>query len=180
MAGVIWVVEFATYALVNPPKNWQPSDCAKMNAKAPKIFCWLFVLSVFIVSPLYSDLYPFSTFPMFSDREASFLELSITGPEGESLHPSNYGMEKLQFANRDCRYGYRRPICYFDKYSQVEPSHVQAFLKEHYPNNAYPIEIVYKVRGYCPERKEVVDLIPLTKFSVDGGQQAPNLKVAIQ
>ena len=151
-----------------------------MNEKAPKIFCWLFVLSVLIVSPLYSDLYPFSVFPMFSDREASYVKIEITGPDGQSLRPIEYGMEKLQIANRDCRYGYRRKACYFNKYSQVKPESVQSFLKEHYPNNPYPIEVAYKVRGYCAERAAIADLVPLTKFTVDAGLHNPSLAAVIQ
>ena len=151
-----------------------------MNTKAPKIFCWLFVLSVLIVSPLYSDLYPFSVFPMFSDREATYVEMAITGPDGKSLDPSAYGMEKLQLANRDCRYGFRRAVCYFEQFSQVEPQRVQSFLKEHYPHNSYPIEVAYKVRGYCPERGAVTDIVPLTRFTVDLQRQTPSFTAVIR
>ena len=113
---------------------------------------------------------------MFSDRDSNFLEMRIAGPDGQALHPVRYGLEKLQMANRDCRYGHRRAVCYFDQYSQVEPERVESFLKDHYPDNLYPIEVTYKVRGYSAQRGAIVDLVPLTKFAVDPSQHDPSLK----
>ena len=86
-----------------------------------RVFCWVYILSVVIISPLFLDLYPFSVFPMFSENVSERLFVDVTDEQDNPLDPQDYGLLKVQIANGHQRYGYDLGPCYFDQYAAIEP-----------------------------------------------------------
>ena len=70
-----------------------------------RVFCWVYILSVVIISPLFLDLYPFSVFPMFSENVSERLFVDVTDEQDNPLDPQDYGLLKVQIANGHQRYG---------------------------------------------------------------------------
>ena len=132
-----------------------------------KVFSWAFMLSVLIISPLFTDLYPFSVFPMFSDNCSEHLTLEITDAESKRLNPIDYGLFKVQMANRDQRYGYNFGPSYFDRNQEIQESKMRSFLKKNYPDKAYPIVIKYRVRGFDETTGRMGDIVGPTEIKID-------------
>ena len=67
-------------------------------------------LGLFLVGHLIArpDLFPFSTYPMFSDRTTSMSWLEVEGPDG-SIAPSRLGLGSDYVVNPNARYGKRLP-----------------------------------------------------------------------
>ena len=131
-----------------------------------RIFCWVYILSVVIISPLFLDLYPFSVFPMFSENVSERLFVEIADEFDNPLPPQNYGLLKVQIANGQQRYGYDLGPSYFDHYSEIEPKQVKVFLEAYYPHNQYPIVVKYRVRGYDEATARVTDLQEQREFTI--------------
>jgi len=65
----------------------------------------LFLVGHLIARP---DLFPFSTYPMFSDRTTSVSWLQVEGPDGP-IAPDRLGLATDYVANPNAKYGRRLP-----------------------------------------------------------------------
>jgi len=57
------------------------------------------LLGQICIAPWAIDLFPFSSFPMFSDSPKTLLEYQFFSPQGEILSPEQFGMVSSYVAN---------------------------------------------------------------------------------
>ena len=132
-----------------------------------KLFCWIFILSVAIISPLFTTLYPYSAFPMFSDNSGEHLLVEVLDFENNQIAPQQYGLRKFQTYTRDQRYGYDQGPNYFESNTEIELSKLRSFLAANFPKNQYPITVRYRTRGYDESAGCVKDIRGPTEFVLD-------------
>ena len=104
---------------------------------------------------------------MFSDNTSEYLFLKITDEEGKELPALKYGLFKPQLFSNDQRYGYDLGPCYFNQYPRVEPNQLRRFLRENFPNNEYPINVKFRIRGFDSASGKIQDLEGPSEFSID-------------
>ena len=132
-----------------------------------KLFCWIFILSVAIVSPLFLDLYPFSVFPMFSDNTSQYVVVEVRDIDGNPLNVGQYGLQKIRLANRSQRYGLRLGPNYFDDYETIQAEQVKDFLASNFPDQAYPIVLRHWTRGFDQTTRTINNLTDPHEFRID-------------
>jgi len=132
-----------------------------------KLFCWAFILSVAIVSPVFLDLYPFSVFPMFSDNASQYVVVEIEDINGNQLKTTDYGLYKVRLANRSQRYGRNLGPCYFDNHETIKADQVQAFLVSNFPDQQYPIVLRHWKRGFDQATRTIKNLTEPREFRIE-------------
>lgn len=132
-----------------------------------RLFCWIFILSVAIVSPMFLDLYPFSVFPMFSDNASEYVVIEVNDVDGNELQAAQYGLYKLMLANRSQRYGLKLGPCYFDDYETINAKQVNAFLAANFPDQEYPIVVRHWTRGFDKSTRTIQNLTNPQQFQID-------------
>lgn len=132
-----------------------------------KPFCWIFILSVAIVSPIFGNLYPFSIFPMFSDNASQHVVIEIEDIDGNRLSTDDYGLTVLLLANHSGRYGLKRGPCYFEEHPEMQVEEVREFLASNFPDQPYPIVIRHWVRGFDQETRTIQNLTEVAEFQID-------------
>lgn len=132
-----------------------------------KLFCWIFILSVAIVSPIFLDLYPFSVFPMFSDNASEYTVVEIKDIDGNELKASDYGLRKLLLANRSQRYGLKLGPCYFDDFETIQIEQVNSFLAANFPDQKYPIVVRHWTRGFDQSTRTIQNLTSPQELRID-------------
>mgnify|MGYP000391708284 CR=1 FL=1 len=132
-----------------------------------KLFCWIFILSVAVIPLVFTHLYPYSTFPMFSDNSSEHLLVEVLDFENNQIAPQQYGLRKFQLYTRDQRYGYDPGPNYFESNTEIELSKLRSFLATNFPKNKYPITVRYRTRGYDETAGCVVDICGPTEFVLD-------------
>jgi len=88
-------------------------------------------IAVFLVGHLVArpDLFPLSTYPMFSDDTRSMSWLSVEGPDG-ALHPASLGLASDYVMNPNPRYGRRIPGPNPDG-QRADPADIEARVEAH-------------------------------------------------
>lgn len=142
--------------------NWQA-----IPGRAMRLFCWIFILSVAIVSPVFLDIYPFSVFPMFSDNASEYVVVEVTDADGEELNAADYGLRKTQLAIRSQRYGHRLDPCYFDDHDTFELEKLTKFLSANFPDEQYPIVVRCWTRGFDQSTRTIQNLTEPQQFRID-------------
>ena len=133
-----------------------------------RLFCWIFILSVACISPVFLDLYPFSVFPMFSDNTSEYVVIEVSDADGKELRASEYGLHKLVLANRDQRYGFNPGPRYFDEHETITPQQVNEFLAANFPDQKYPIVVRHWTRGFDQSTRTIRNLTQPQQFKIEG------------
>ena len=82
------------------------------NYRIAPIERWVWAVVVFgqlILAPLFVDLFPFSSMPMFSAAPSRLFALQIMDEHGRTLPLSKFGIEPVYLANPNPRIGMRNP-----------------------------------------------------------------------
>lgn len=70
-------------------------------------FCCFFMTLFALLPPLVIDLYPFSTYPMFSQAPTSLYRYTVADPLGQPLNPWQFSLHPLYIANPNPKIGIR-------------------------------------------------------------------------
>ena len=136
----------------------------------PLLAIGLFVLANLILPPLFGDLYPFSSSPMFRDRPAAYCTYMVFGPDGVELPPADFGLHRNYDGNPDCVGVGRRPAPSLDRFGLVTGeaevrAHVAKVLAGR-PELAF-VEVVQEVVG--PVDSERVGVVTVHRWRVGRG-----------
>lgn len=121
--------------------------------------------------PLWRDeVYPFSSYPMFSDNTGGRMVFSVTTPDGAPLDELDYGLFDRTLNVRGVRFAYRPKPYYADRYDSIDADHVRTFLYRYHRDAIYPILVRAMHRGLDEDRRRVVTLRHQT-FRVDAPKE---------
>lgn len=82
---------------------------ARRRSQVEKGVIVAFAAAQLVLAPLATDLYPFSTMPMFSERPTARTSIAIFDPAGAPLDPALFHLQDNDFANPSPRHGLRPP-----------------------------------------------------------------------
>lgn len=81
--------------LSETPASWADTPRGRRELLTVAVVAGL----LFVMPFVRTDLYPFSALPMFQDAPQCYCEYTITAPDGRSLSPSAFGLQRNYWGN---------------------------------------------------------------------------------
>jgi hypothetical protein len=99
-------------------------------------FIGIFLFGHLVIAPLVVDLYPFSTFPMFSDKIRQANMTVVLGPGGERLDPVRFALGPNDLANPAPRQGVRPARSALRREGLLSEAQISDLVKEEFQRDS--------------------------------------------